>query len=42
MDKGTYSVKVRSLYKDMFYSCEKIAAHLMGVSEYITGMSEKK
>ena len=42
MEANKYDIKTGSIYKDFFYSCEKIGDHIMNVTEAITGEKEKE
>ena len=42
MEDNEYDVKSGSVYKDFFYSCEKVGDHIINVSEAITGEKEKE
>ncbi|XWN35844.1 MAG: Na/Pi cotransporter family protein [Balneola sp.] len=36
-----YNINSDSVYKDLFYACEKVGDHIINVSEAITGQKEK-
>jgi len=36
-----YNINSDSVYKDLFYACEKIGDHIINVSEAVTGQKEK-
>lgn len=42
MENNEYDVKSGSIYKDFFYSCEKVGDHIINVTEAITGEKEKE
>lgn len=42
MEDIKYNVKAGSIYKDFYYSCERIGDHIINVSEAITGEKEKE
>lgn len=42
MEDNEYEVKSGSIYKDFFYSCEKVGDHIINVTEAITGEKEKE
>lgn len=41
MEDEEYDVKSGSVYKDFFYSCEKVGDHIINVTEAITGERER-
>jgi phosphate:Na+ symporter len=36
-----YNINSDSVYKDLFYACEKVGDHIINVTEAITGVKEK-
>lgn len=42
MEDNEYDVRSGSIYKDFFYSCERVGDHIINVTEAITGEKEKE
>lgn len=42
MEVNEYDVRSGSIYKDFFYSCERVGDHIINVTEAITGEKEKE
>ena len=42
MEDKEYNIKSGTIYKDLFYSCEKVGDHIINVTEAITGEKEKE
>ncbi|MDA0193735.1 MAG: Na/Pi cotransporter family protein [Bacteroidetes bacterium] len=42
LEDKSFNVKSGTVYKDLFYSCEKVGDHIINVTEAITGEKEKE